>query len=109
MKDDNLIAREKEEKISFWMSTGIIIFCYNLIDNNYFSFDWRLYLIPMCSSVLAIVFDWISNFIYYFKVEKNSSCAITNTKWFNILRIISLFISFVSIVILYILTLTSKI
>lgn len=94
--DYNLIAREKEEKIAFWLNIGIIVFSHCM---------GGFFIIPMILSFLSILADWGSNVKYYITLEYFPQKKTTGTKWFNVVRLISFGISIISFGILYFLNL----
>lgn len=111
MSKDNLIAREKEEKITFWFTTIMIGLCYNILENNRPIVDWiwYLFLIPMTSSVFALLFDWLSNTKFYVTVENNPECkTIYILKKLDKLKFWALGISLISFTIIYILSIFLK-
>ena len=97
--EDNLIAREKEEKITFWACSGIIaILHYNYFIPNGFNF---IVFIPFIFSIFTILFDFLSNFIYYTKVERDPNIETIGILWINWLKFISFIISLISFLIIY--------
>ena len=99
--ENNLIAREKEEKITYWVCTGILVFSHLLIINDSIKTNWLTYVCMILSS-LCIILDWISNFVFYLKVEHNPSISNIGTKSINIFRIISFFVLVICFIINYI-------
>lgn len=99
---DNLIAREKEEKYTFWCNAGIIFWCYNLVVNNDGTFSNLFLSTPILFSLLSILFDYLSNIVYYVKVEKNSNASDIPNRWLNIHKFVMLGISILFVIVIYI-------
>lgn len=103
---DNLIARQKEEKITLLVSAGIIAIMHNLISTHTVE-DINLfwYSIPFFSSILTLIFDWCSNVKFYTEVEKDENVEVTGTKWFNRGKTIFFGISVISFCAVYLINL----
>ena len=101
--ENNLIAREKEERITSFICTGIWG-----LSNIFIILSLGVYwlsLLCILFTTFCVCFDWLSNFIYYVKVENNLDIKDVGTKPINILRIISFICSWVLFIINYVIIL----